>query len=165
VAELKLNADKVGHNLWVGGVPTKPELVAKNFDALVLAAREFQDVFPVHKHPNCQLILAPMDDHPGDPKKPTHEEKIEALRAALKVYDLNKKGKKVLVTCAAGVNRSALIAGLAMILSGKTADEVIAQIRKHRKPLSGSTPLFNEQFCKLLRAVDKAISTKEPQTR
>lgn len=148
-----MSLDEVGHNLWVGSVPTDPAAVAKKFDALVLAAEEFQDVFPAHKYPGIKLILAPLDD-----AKPTHEEKIRALKAALEVYDLNKKGKKVLVTCAKGVNRSALIAALALVLAGSTAQQAISKIRKARKPVSGATPLFNQHFVKLVKEIDQAIS-------
>lgn len=149
-----LNADRVGKNLWVGGVPLNFDAVNKEFNALVLAAREHQDFFPVHKYPNLYVIHAPLDD-----AKPTREEKIQALSAGLKVYELNKANKKVLVTCAAGVNRSALIAGLAMVISGLDAEEAIGKIRQHRKPLSGATPLFNPHFVKLLKDVDAALST------
>ncbi len=155
-----LNADKVGRNLWVGAVPTDPALVHKHFDGLVLAAREFQDVFPVHKYPGTKLILAPLDDG-----KPTDEEKAIALKAALDVHDLNKQGKKVLVTCAKGVNRSSLIAALAMVLGGETSSSAIAKIRSARKPVSGATPLFNQHFCKLIRDVDGAVTRMDSPTR
>ncbi len=151
-----LNADKVGRNLWVGAVPTDPAVVDKHFDALVLAAREFQDVFPVHKYPGTKLILAPLDDG-----KPTFEEKATALKAALDVYDLNRQGKKVLVTCAKGVNRSSLIAALAMVLAGDTGPGAIAKIRATRKPVSGATPLFNPHFCRLIKGIDSALSSKQ----
>lgn len=161
MAELKqLHADKVGRNLWVGAVPIYPEEVEKNFDAVVLAAEEFQKNIADLQRPSVRVILAPMDDH-----DPTAEEKVIALKAALQVYDLNKMGKRVLVTCAKGVNRSALIAALAMVLAGSSADEAIARIRAHRKPASGATPLFNEHFCKLIKAVDKAISSPDSPTR
>jgi protein-tyrosine phosphatase len=155
VAELTktMNADKVGRNLWIGAVPTNPATVDKHFDALVLTAREFQDVFPVHKYPGTELILAPLDDD-----RPTAVDRVTALKAALDVYDLNKKGKKVLVTCAKGVNRSALIAGLAMVLGGDSAAQAIAKIRAARKPPSGATPLFNQHFCQFIKDVDKAVS-------
>lgn len=148
-----LNADEVGRNLWVGAVPTNNNLVDKHFDGLVLAAKEFQDVFPVHQYPDTKLILAPLRDD-----KPNDEEKAIALRAALAVYDLNKQGKRVLVTCAKGVNRSALIAALAMVLAGTKGEEAITKIRSTRKPVSGATPLFNPHFCRLIKEVDATLS-------
>lgn len=159
VVKQKMNADEVGKNLWVGGLPTDARAVDKNFDALVLAAKEFQDVFPVHKYPNTKLILAPLND-----AKPSAKEQATALKAALEVHDLNKQGKKVLVTCAAGVNRSALIAGLSMVVAGDNAQHAINRIRKHRKPPSGSTPLFNPHFQKMLRDVDSQISESDSPT-
>ena len=167
MAELKqrMNADKVGKNLWVGGLPTDPAAVDQNFDALVLASKEYQDIFPVHKYPKTKLILAPLSDEPNAPTGPSREERAVAMKAALEVHDLNKKGKKVLVTCAAGVNRSALIAGLSMVIAGDSAQHAINRIRKHRKPPTGSTPLFNPHFQKLLRDVDNELSKPADRTR
>lgn len=152
----QIHADKVGRNLWVGAVPVYPKEVEENFDAVVLAAKEYQSAIADVQRPGVRVILAPLDD-----SEPTPEEKAIALKAALEVYDLNKKGKKVLVTCAKGVNRSALIAALAMVLSGVPGEEAIERIRKSRKPASGATPLFNEHFCKLIRDIDGAISPKD----
>jgi protein-tyrosine phosphatase len=151
----KMNADQVAPNLWVGGLPTDFESVDKNFDALVLAAKQHQDFFPVHKFPGTYVLHVPLDD-----AKPSREEKVMALQAGLKVYELNKEGKKVLVTCAAGVNRSAMIAAMAMIIGGVSADEAIKRIRKRRHPVSGAMPLFNTHFVKLLQDVDAALSTR-----
>jgi protein-tyrosine phosphatase len=148
------NADQIAKNLWVGGVPVDTDSVDKNFDALVLAAREFQDVFPIHKYPGTVVIHAPLQDG-----KPDNEEKAIALRAALQVYELNRDGKKVLVTCAKGVNRSALIAALAMLIGGWSLDKAIGNLRKYRKPLSGATPLFNPHFLNFLKALEEAFST------
>lgn len=153
-----MNADRVARNLWVGGVPTDPDEVDKKFDALVLSAREFQDVFPVHKYPKTLVIHAPMDDG-----KPTREEIINALRAALKVYEQNKAGKKVLVTCAKGVNRSALIAALAMVISGMKSDRAVSKIRENRHPVSGAEPLFNTHFVKVLKEIESALTAGTPK--
>lgn len=165
VIEQKMNADEVAKNLWVGGLPTDADAVDKNFDALVLASREFQDVFPAHKYPNTKLILAPMDDEPNSPKPPGPETKATALKAALEVHDLNKAGKKVLVTCAAGVNRSALIAAMAMVIGGFNSSHAINRIRKRRKPPSGLKPLFNQHFQKIIKDFDAELATSDSPTR
>jgi protein-tyrosine phosphatase len=154
-----MNADQVSKNLWVGGLPTDPEAVDKNFDVLVLAAKEFQDIFPVHKFPGTRVIHAPMED-----AKPSKEEQAIALKAGLEVLEHNRRGRKVLVTCIAGVNRSALIAGLAMVIGGIEADKAIERIRARRHPASGSTPLFNKHFVKMLQDVDAEISSPDSRT-
>jgi hypothetical protein len=156
---MKNNADQVAKNLWVGGVPVDHEEVDGNFDALVLAAREFQDVFPAHKFPGTVVIYAPIPDG-----KLTNAEKAIALRAAIQVYELNKDGRKVLVTCAQGVNRSALIAALAMLIGGWSARKAISNIRKYRKPVTGSVPLFNPYFIDFLNALESAFSTTHNRT-
>lgn len=153
-----MNADQVSHNLWVGGLPTDAKAVDKHFDALVLAAREFQDIFPVHKYPGTKLLLAPLDDD-----KLTSQDKATALSTAIKVHELMQKDKRVLVACAAGVNRSSLIAGLAMILGGDSAQEAITKIRAQRKPPTGSTPLFNTHFTKFMRETDQSVSPRKSQ--
>jgi len=155
----KMNADEVSKNLWVGGLPTDPEAVDKNFDVLVLAAKSHQDIFPVHKYPKTKVIHVPLDDEPFSPNPPPKEDVAKALKAGLEVHEANSKGKKVLVTCQAGVNRSALVAGLAMVVGGLNADHVINRIRKRRKPPTKSVPLFNKHFRKVLRDVDAEIST------
>lgn len=151
-----MNADQVSEHLWVGGVPTDPAAVDKKFNALVLCAKEYQDVFPQHLYPTTDLILAPLDDD-----KPSNTEKYYALRAALAVRKHLDEGHEVLVTCAAGVNRSALVAALAMMLGKDTPKSAIDSIRKKRKPLSKATPLFNNHFVDLINEVWKEISTRK----
>lgn len=150
-----MNADQVSEHLWVGSVPTDPAEVDKKFDALVLCAKEYQDVFPQHLYPNTDLILAPLDD-----AKPSDDEKYYALKAALAVRKHLDRGDDVLVTCAAGVNRSALVAAMAMMLGKYAPKEAVDAIRKKRKPLSKATPLFNTHFVKLINEVWKEISTR-----
>lgn len=53
-----------------------------------------------------------------------------------------------LVHCQAGLNRSALITGLALVLGGMTGQEAIALLREKRSP----AVLCNEAFARWLRA-------------
>lgn len=56
----------------------------------------------------------------------------------------------VLVHCQAGLNRSSLVAGRALMLDGATADEAIDTIRRRRSPAC----LCNPSFERWLREVD-----------
>lgn len=55
-----------------------------------------------------------------------------------------------LVHCQAGLNRSGLLAGLALVLDGMTPDEAIALLRESRSPAVLCNPVFE----KWLRAFD-----------
>ncbi len=147
-----IEAHKVGKNLWVGSAPKNPEAVSRQFDVLVLASNKHQHIFPAKKYPKVRLIKVPLND-----AAPTTEEAAMALKAGIEVYEHNRDGKRVLVTCQAGVNRSALIAAIAMVLSGLSADDAITRIRAARKPESGCMPLFNRHFCELIHQVDKSL--------
>lgn len=134
------NYDKVAPRLWVGSAPdpTKPY---PEFDAIVLAAEEFQPTFENFKG---TVIRAPFDDT----AYPTAKERKIAIRAAREVAKRLRKGQRVLVTCVMGLNRSALVAGLALKMASKlTTEEIIARIRKARGPLA----LSNKAFERFLR--------------
>jgi len=58
-----------------------------------------------------------------------------------------KRGKRVLVRCQAGMNRSGLVTALILMKEGYTADEAITLIRTKRHP----NALFNKSFVNWLR--------------
>lgn len=58
-----------------------------------------------------------------------------------------KDGRRVLIRCQAGYNRSGLVTALTLMRLGHTADDAIALIREKRSPHA----LFNEHFLTHLR--------------
>jgi hypothetical protein len=83
---------------------------------------------------NILYIYLPIHD--------AHLPNLDRLHAvALLVAELSTRGQRVLCHCGAGLNRSPLLAGLALIARGHAADDVVAQIRARRP---GS--LYNETF-------------------
>jgi hypothetical protein len=70
------------------------------------------------------------------------------------VYEEWKSGKKVLVRCQAGWNRSGLVTALALIKNGYTPQDAIDLIRARRSPYA----LCNVDFVKSL----KDLSRTEP---
>lgn len=64
-----------------------------------------------------------------------------------------RDGKKVLVRCQAGMNRSGLVTGLAMMKMGWTFDEALAKMRDVRGPYV----LFNDDFRDFLKTQEDAV--------
>jgi protein-tyrosine phosphatase len=129
--------------LWIGSQP-RPR-AAGHFDVIVLCAEELQNI-PLQ---GAHVVKAPLDDY-----KPTAREVQTALSAARTVHILRKRGKRVLVTCAQGVNRSSLVAALALMADGMPAETAVHRIRALRKPPNGMTPLTNPYFVELLNTIE-----------
>jgi len=124
-------------NLWIGDAPPVGyALYRKDFDCVVLMAREYQ---PGNCFDAISVIHAPIDDG-----ELTKTEAIRAVQAAREVVARLGRGEKVLVTCAAGLNRSALVCALALMFgsSRMRTDDAIALIRMVRSPHALSNPHF-----------------------
>jgi hypothetical protein len=67
----------------------------------------------------------------------------EVVRLATLVNECIKTGP-TLVHCQAGLNRSGLIAGVALVLQGKTPDEAIALLRSSRSDAVLCNPVFEK---------------------
>lgn len=148
-----LDADRVASKLWVGSYPENEQgpAVCQHFNAVVLCAEELQELpFSCSR---LHIVKVPIDD-----AKPSPREIQTAVSAAKTVHALRKKGKRVLVTCAQGVNRSSLVAAMALMLDGDSAKVAIHRIRELRKPPIGLTPLFNSHFTDLLLRLDRQSS-------
>ena len=130
--------------LYVGSKPLPGR--HDDVDAIVLAAMEYQP--PAHLFPGTEVIHAPLDDAPG--RHMREDEIAIATKAADRVSRLLRAGRRVLSSCQLGLNRSSLVAALAMHdVYGMSADEIIARLRRAR----GSWALSNPNFEKLLRVV------------
>jgi protein-tyrosine phosphatase len=130
--------------LFVGSKP--PPGKHQGVDAIVLAAMEYQP--PAHLFPGVEVIHAPLDDAPG--RHMREDEIATAAKAAKRVARLLRSGRRVLSTCQMGLNRSSLVAALAMHdVYGMSADEIVSKLRRAR----GTWALSNPNFEKLLRVV------------
>ena len=134
---------EVVRGLYVG---SKPPPGRHGMDVIVLAAAEYQP--PAHLFPGAEVIHAPLDDDPR--RAMTDEEIATATRAAARVSRQLREGRRVLSTCQMGLNRSSLVAALAMQeVYGMSADEIVGKLRRAR----GQWALSNPNFEKLLRVV------------
>jgi protein-tyrosine phosphatase len=129
-------------SLWVGAKPPEGDSIGKYFDVLVLSAMEIQDpgLYPGVK----KILRVPLDDS-GIP--PTPKEILMACRAGITVADQLMKGKMVLSTCRLGLNRSVLVASLALRDLGWGAEKTIRAVRRAR----GREALSNRWFEKIIR--------------
>jgi len=128
-----------------GSVPTPGARLSASFDTVVLCAVEHQRV-PL---PGVEVMYVPLDDS-GPP--PTALEVQLAWKAAKLVAKRVRAGKRVLVTCAMGRNRSGLVMGFTLIMLGLTAQQAVAAIRRAR----GADALSNRHFVQLLGQVRAA---------
>ncbi len=140
--------------LWIGSKPTAE--ACKHFDTVVLCAQELQHI----KLPGCHVVHAPLDDS-GPP--PTKREVRTALSAGRTVHRRLKQGKNVLVTCQMGVNRSSLVAAIALLLDGMPADKAIRLIRRKRHPRIDMVPLSNPHFVQLIKRLGAARGRQRAQ--
>lgn len=119
--------------LYVGSQPPFDRELA--FDILVLCARELQ---PERLAFRGQVLRCPMPDDVL-----TKSEITTALVTSSQVAVALADKKRVLVTCHAGLNRSALVAGLALArVTRMTAPEIVLHLRSRRDP----NCLFNPHF-------------------
>lgn len=141
--------DEVLHNLWLGGIHCQytgapdgncyPEDV---FD-LVIDLTGNPDFRP---NPGVEFVEYPFPDAPLDA---LHHAELEDL-ARLARTASQERGRKTLVRCQAGMNRSALVVGLAMIQLGWPSGVAIEWMRSVRSPFV----LFNPSFREYLRSRD-----------
>ena len=139
-----MSRSEVVPGLYVGSKPRPGK--HDGIDVIVLAAMEYQP--PAHLFPGTEVIHAPLDDAPG--RRMREDEIAIATKVADRVARLLRTDRRVLVSCLMGLNRSSLIAALAMHdVYGMSADEIVSRLRRAR----GRWALSNPNFEKLLRAV------------
>lgn len=141
-------------NLWQGGTDdfdTVFDTRDKNEDAFITKS-DFDTVITAYAwaQPTDWLVKEfryPFYD--GDMKDIDFKQIYQAVRIAHEDW---KAGKKVLIRCQAGWNRSGLIMALVLIKEGYSAQEAIDLIRKQRSPHA----LCNARFVAWLLSLPKA---------
>lgn len=141
------------HNLdwhWIlpnklaqGAYPSPPMAAFGPFDTVVFCAEERQPKLypPTGKH----ALYVPLDDDCYRPV--TGRMAQEVAEAARFVAKEIEKGRRVLVTCQMGANRSGLVTAHAVMnLTGMSGADTVKLIRARRKLRSGDVPLFNPMF-------------------
>jgi protein-tyrosine phosphatase len=105
---------------------------------VVLCARRYQ--FDPSLYPRVGVVYCPFDDDASQPFTPAVTRLI--IETVNHLHKLHERGANLLITCQAGLNRSALVAALTMQSFGVVPHESVRLIRKYRSPEC----LFNERF-------------------
>lgn len=134
----QLDAVEVVPGLWIGAAPPQGDLLSElGFDALVLCARQYQPA--KGRFPGVEVY------HAGfrDTEDVTPDELRLAVKAAQWTSRRLRKGKKVLVTCMAGLNRSGLVTALSLAMAGRLDPAMCGElVKRARGPDALSNPTF-----------------------
>lgn len=142
---------EIAPRLFVGSKPSLGRL--EGVDVLVLAAEEYQP--DAAKFPGVEVMHMPIDD---SALGMSAHEVVAVLQTAARVARRLRAGRAVLVTCQMGLNRSALVAAIALHeIYGMTADEIIRRLRVAR----GAYSMSNPHFERMLRFVIAAKRQRE----
>ena len=137
-------------DLWIGSAPSSPS-GREQFDVIFLCAEEWQP--ERSQFPGIELRRCPFDDPAGH----ASDEDIDtALTAADQAATDLVAGRKVLVTCMMGRNRSALVSALALhMLTGDSAVRMGRLVQNKRVDPTGVPALSNPAFWAVLEEVDR----------
>ena len=126
-------------NLWMGGCPVK---VAPNeFEYIV----NLVSLYPWWEPYAIAKFQVHTRVHLNDELEIPSEDRLYALARCVNAY---RRYGPTLVHCQAGLNRSGLIAALALIESGMKAVDAIALLRKKRSPVVLCNRTFEEWLLK-----------------
>ena len=149
-------ASMIAPNLWQGSFPMPGGGLRRDgFDVVVFCAMEVQP--PSSMYPGMVTIYAPNDDDSS--RQPTREEIEIARKASRLVASYVASGKKVLVTCMAGRNRSGLVTAMALCrLYGLSGSQALTLVKSRRRTVLGEA-LTNERFAELLHGYHRGDGT------
>jgi hypothetical protein len=125
-----IEATEIARGLYQGSAPSPgPSMQRAGIDVVVLSAREHQ-LYPGAFGPKVEIIAVPLDD-----SRPNAFDIVDAHRAAAVVAARLRAGKRVLVTCFMGRNRSGWISGLALVNLGLSPRSAIERVRRRPNAL------------------------------
>lgn len=148
---LPIESSEVFDHLYVGSVPPRgPHVAAAGFSHLVLCAVEHQ--YESREFPGVRVLHCPFMDH-GDVVM-NREIMSMIFLAGHAVADAVRAGGRVLVTCRAGQNRSALVAAIAMQRMGVPPRDTVVALRKRRRWNCLDTEAFERIVLRTHRLAD-----------
>lgn len=141
-----LDADKIIPRLWQGAYPAYNMLdVKKHFDVLVLCADELHMIGKDVYFPTLTILRVGLYD-----KEPIRDGDLEKAEVMAKnVAEAYRLGKRILITCAVGLNRSGLVTALALRFIENKSGEECARIVKAARFDALYNNAFNAYICSL----------------
>lgn len=131
--------------LWIGPAPSPHHALIGGYDLVALTAKEYQ---PPQTAFRAKLLRMPIDDS----LQPSTEELMWAFLTGRRVAHAVADGKKTLVSCRMGKNRSGLVTALAAReLLGIGGAEAAHLVRARRQGAL-SNPVFYQFLTTLPRA-------------
>ena len=133
-----IDMNEIIPGLHQGSKPPQGKILRRlGVRALVLAAEEYQP--PASRFPGLRVFHAPLDDH----RRPLSKAEWNRILGAAKFAARNVlDGRRTLVTCAAGLNRSGIIsAGTVSFLTGLSGSDAVELVQSRR-----DWALCNESF-------------------
>ena len=117
--------------LWIGGTDDDDVLGYEHEEPVITLAK-FDTVITLHAWSN------PVDWHVREIRQPFHDAQMadcdlsDLWFVATNAYQDWMNGRRVLVRCLSGLNRSALVVSIVLMWAGYTAEEAITHLRKIR---------------------------------
>jgi len=151
--------DQIHTNLYQGSYPKLDKDLSNHFDVVVFTAVEKQPKPAALKGVSKSLTIRkfPLDDDPYQPI--TREQSAELLHLAKDLAYHLRNGKRVLITCAMGMNRSGLLTALTLMAAtgchGKSAFETVQARRRAMD--DGTRALFNPIFARFVQTLPPII--------
>ncbi len=128
-----------GGSLWQGGADDVTS--SAGYDVIILCADEFQPARHIIATKDMEVVHAPNDDS----EKPlTREQLTTAIAASRVAASRFRDGKKVLISCMQGRNRSGLVTALTLHRLYGMAGERCREYIRSKVPHALSNPSFNK---------------------
>lgn len=144
---VRVSASRIVEGLYVGSAPPPGDYRAR-FEVIVFASDEYQP--DEGMFPGVRVRKCPFDDT----RRPTEQDLATAWAAAEAVARDMRRGRRVLVTCLMGRNRSALVAALALhLVTGERGVEIVRIVRERRVDDTGVTALDNPTYRALVEVL------------
>ena len=149
-----IDAEPIVPRLYLGSVPPQGSTLRDaGFHVVALCAAEYQD----RQHDGVAVVRCPLADRDPEGRGApswvvfTADERGRVRAAALRLAELHRRGAWLLVTCAAGRNRSGVVTATVLHeLTGWPGAECVARVRAAR---TAAPALTNASFVEFLRSL------------